>query len=41
MKKEQLWSYFFNMFANQDQFVIYQVKTKPIISIEINYSLSI
>ncbi|CAF1534927.1 unnamed protein product [Adineta ricciae] len=24
MKKEQLWSYFFNMFANQDQFVVYQ-----------------
>ena len=26
MKKEQLWSYFFNMFANQDQFAVYQVK---------------
>lgn len=24
LKKEQLWSYFFNMFANQDQFVVYQ-----------------
>ncbi|CAF4264988.1 unnamed protein product, partial [Rotaria sp. Silwood2] len=24
MKKEQLWSYFFNMFSNQDQFVVYQ-----------------
>jgi hypothetical protein len=28
MKKEQLWSYFFNMFANQDQFVVYQVEKK-------------
>jgi hypothetical protein len=26
MKKEQLWPYFFNMFANQDQFVVYQVE---------------
>ena len=24
MKKEQLWPYFFNMFSNQDQFVVYQ-----------------
>lgn len=30
MKKEALWSYFFNMFSNQDQFVVYQ--TSRIIS---------
>ena len=28
MKKEQLWTYFFNMLGNQDQFVVYQVKAK-------------
>ena len=27
MKKEQIWSYFFNMFSNPNQFVVYQVET--------------